>query len=97
MPNTGSAAVSGKADGAYPFYPVGRLNRQHYGADLLYRAHRPTHRAHDDKTGKYRYYGAFRHGGRCRNAGGLPISILTTIIGVPVLVYFMCKRKEGKV
>ena len=30
-------------------------------------------------------------------AGGLPISILTTIIGVPVLVYFMCKRKEGKV
>ena len=23
--------------------------------------------------------------------------ILTTIIGVPVLVYFMCKRKEGKV
>ena len=32
--------------------------------------HRPTHRAHDDKTGKYRYYGAFRHGGRCRNAGG---------------------------
>lgn len=61
--------LSGKADGAYPFYPAGRLNRQHYGADLLYRAHRPTHRAHDDKTGKYRYYGAFRHGGRCRNAG----------------------------
>ena len=30
-------------------------------------------------------------------AGGLPISILTTIIGVPVLAYFMCKRKEGKV
>ena len=30
-------------------------------------------------------------------AGGLPISILTTIIGVPVLVYFMCKRKEGNV
>lgn len=30
-------------------------------------------------------------------AGGLPISILTTIIGVPVLVYFMCKRREGKV
>lgn len=37
---------------------------------ILYRAHRPAHRAHDDKTGKYRYYGAFRHGGRCRNAGG---------------------------
>ena len=30
-------------------------------------------------------------------AGGLPISILTTIIGVPVLVYFICNRKEGKV
>ena len=30
-------------------------------------------------------------------AGGLPISILTTVIGVPVLVYFMCKRREGKV
>ena len=30
-------------------------------------------------------------------AGGLPISILTAIIGVPGLVYFMCKRKEGKV
>ena len=28
---------------------------------------------------------------------GLPISILTTVIGVPVLVYFMCKRKEGRV
>ena len=30
-------------------------------------------------------------------AGGLPISILTTVIGVPVLVYFMCKRREGMV
>lgn len=27
----------------------------------------------------------------------LPISILTTCIGVPVLIYFMCKRREGKV
>lgn len=27
----------------------------------------------------------------------MPISILTTIIGVPVLVYFMCKRKGGRV
>lgn len=28
-------------------------------------------------------------------AAELPISILTTVIGVPVLVWFMCKRKEG--
>ena len=27
----------------------------------------------------------------------LPISILTTIIGVPILVWFMCKRKEARV
>lgn len=28
-------------------------------------------------------------------ASELPVSILTTIIGVPILVWFMCKRREG--
>jgi iron complex transport system permease protein len=27
----------------------------------------------------------------------LPVSTLTTLIGVPVLVWFMCRRKEGRV
>lgn len=27
----------------------------------------------------------------------LPLSILTTIIGVPILIWFMCKRKEARV
>ena len=27
----------------------------------------------------------------------LPISILTTIIGVPILMWFMCKRKEARI
>ena len=34
---------------------------------------------------------------RSMTAAEVPISILTTIIGVPFLVYFMCKRKGGKV
>ena len=27
----------------------------------------------------------------------LPISILTTLVGVPFLVYFMCNRKRGRI
>lgn len=27
----------------------------------------------------------------------IPISILTTFVGVPVLIYFMCKRKRGRI
>lgn len=34
---------------------------------------------------------------RSLTAAELPISILTTFIGIPVLVYFMCKRREGRV
>lgn len=34
---------------------------------------------------------------RTLSSAELPISILTTLIGVPVLIYFMCKRREGKV
>ena len=30
-------------------------------------------------------------------AAEIPISILTTVIGVPVLVWFMCVRKERRV
>lgn len=34
---------------------------------------------------------------RCLGSAEIPISILTTIIGVPVLVYFMVKRSRGRV
>lgn len=34
---------------------------------------------------------------RSLSTAELPISILTTFIGIPVLIYFMCKRREGRV
>ena len=34
---------------------------------------------------------------RALYAAELPVSTLTTLIGVPVLVWFMCRRKEGRI
>ena len=34
---------------------------------------------------------------RTLSAAELPLSILTTVIGVPILVWFMCKRKGARV
>ncbi|MBQ0071566.1 MAG: iron chelate uptake ABC transporter family permease subunit, partial [Spirochaetales bacterium] len=34
---------------------------------------------------------------RSLGSAEIPISILTTFIGVPVLVYFMCRRRGGRV